>query len=242
LSAFSPETHPPSPEPDSAGAAGAGLGVGACPGAAEAAAEREAWPARLATGAAGRDAAIAELHGMLLRAARFEIHRRWRGPHRPGDEREDLAQQCADDALVSILARLDDFRGLSRFTTWAYKFALYEAAAKMRRRSWREREIPFDGDALALFADPRSGPHADLETSELLAALAEAIAGELTPHQHEVLVALALNEVPIDVLAARLNPTRGALYKSLHDARQKLRATLAARAMAPTPSMEGEIA
>jgi RNA polymerase sigma-70 factor (ECF subfamily) len=41
-----------------------------------------------------------------------------------------------------------------------------------------------------------------------------------------VLVALALNGVPIDVLAERLSTTRGALYKTLHDARRKLRTYL----------------
>jgi RNA polymerase sigma-70 factor (ECF subfamily) len=41
-----------------------------------------------------------------------------------------------------------------------------------------------------------------------------------------VLVAITINGVPIDVLAERLNTTRGALYKTLHDARKKLRAEL----------------
>jgi len=53
-----------------------------------------------------------------------------------------------------------------------------------------------------------------------------AIDEQLTPHQRTVLVALALNGVPIDVLAERLETTRGALYKTLHDARKKLRAHL----------------
>ena len=198
------------------------------------------WIARLSAQGPDRDAAVAELHGMLVRAARFEIRRRWAGAPHPGDEREDLAQQSADDALAAILCRLDEFRGLSRFTTWAYKFALYEAAANMRRRSWRGREVPFEDEALALFADRRSDLQGDVEMGELLAVLADAIASELTPHQHEVLVALALNEVPIDVLAERLSTTRGALYKSLHDARAKLRALLAARGMSPAPRREGE--
>ncbi len=53
----------------------------------------------------------------------------------------------------------------------------------------------------------------------------------LTARQREVVVAIVLNDVPIDVLAERLNTTRGALYKSLHDARRKLRAALAARGL-----------
>ena len=92
--------------------------------------------------------------------------------------------QAADDALVAVLSKLDDYRGASRFTTWAYT------------------------------------------------ALRTAIAETLTPHQREVFVALALREVPIDVLAQRRGTTRGALYKTLHDARRKLRRELAADGLA----------
>ena len=86
--------------------------------------------------------AMVELRELLLRAARFEVARRRGTTHLRGGDHDDLAQQSADDALVAILGKLDGFRGDSRFTTWAYKFALYEAAAKVRRRAWQGREIP----------------------------------------------------------------------------------------------------
>jgi RNA polymerase sigma-70 factor, ECF subfamily len=121
------------------------------------------------------------------------------------------------------LKRLDDFRGASRFTTWVYKFALLEAAVKLRKRSWQGREVPLEPESWSLFASAGLEPDAELEQSELLATLQRAIAEVLTPHQRRVLVALALNGVPIDVLAERLNTTRGALYKTLHDARRRLR-------------------
>jgi RNA polymerase sigma-70 factor (ECF subfamily) len=126
---------------------------------------------------------------------------------------------------MSVIRRLDDFRGTARFTTWAYKFALLEAAVKLRRRAWQGRELPLEPEAWSLLA---GGGGADLEAeqSELLDAIRRAIESELTPRQREVLVALALNGVPIDVLAQRLDTTRGALYKTLHDARRKLRARL----------------
>jgi RNA polymerase sigma-70 factor (ECF subfamily) len=194
--------------------------------------ESAAWLDRLGSTGRDRELAIADLRALLVRAARFEVNRRRATlPHLWGDDYEDLAQQSANDAAVAILAKLHEFRGESRFTTWAYKFALYEAAAKVRKRAWEGRELPLEADAWPRFADHRAGPHADVETSELLAALKDSITSDLSPHQREVLVALALNEVPIDVLAERLNTTRGALYKALHDARQKLRAGLAARDM-----------
>src|SRR3954471_9414454 len=90
---------------------------------------------------AGDDDALAALHALMLRAARFELHRRRALPYA---EAEDLALQAANDAMVALLGKLDTFRGESRFTTWAYKFALLEAGVKARRQAWRDREVPLD--------------------------------------------------------------------------------------------------
>ena len=190
-----------------------------------------------APGGRAHEEAVARLHALLLRAARFEIARRreaW--PHLRGNELEDMALEAADDALVSVLARLDDYRGLSRFTTWAYKFALLEAAVKLRRRAWQGREVPLEPEGWSLVSATGPSPEDSAEQRELMTALREAIATVLTPHQRRVLVALALNGVPIDVLAERLGTTRGALYKTLHDARQKLRAHLASLGLEPPGS------
>ena len=176
-----------------------------------------------------RAAAVARLHELLLRAARYEVsRRRLTLPHLRGGDHDDLANQAADDALVAVLAKLDDFRGESRFTTWVYKFALYEAAVKLRRRSWQDRELPLEPESWSLIASGSLSPSSHVQQDELLAALQVAIADALSAHQREVLVAITLNGVPIDVLAERLNTTRGALYKTLHDARKKLRSRLAA--------------
>jgi RNA polymerase sigma-70 factor, ECF subfamily len=170
-----------------------------------------------------REEAVARLHALLLRAARFETARRRAShPHLRGDL-DDIAQEAADDALLAVLARLDDFRGLSRFTTWAYKFALYQTSVKIRRRAWQGRELPIEDEAWGVLASAGLQPDAEAEQRELLAAIRSGIVEALTPHQRKVLVALALNEVPIDVLAERFATTRGALYKTLHDARRKLR-------------------
>jgi RNA polymerase sigma-70 factor (ECF subfamily) len=193
--------------------------------------DSRAWLHDLRTDGQARDAALARLHALLLRAARFEAARRRATltQLRPG-ELDEIAAEAADDALVSILARLDDFRGASRFTTWAYKFALLETAVKLRKRAWQGREIPLDDEGWSGFAAATIAPSAAIEQKELMAAMQEGIA-ELTPHQRRVLVALTLNGVPIDVLADRLGTTRGALYKTLHDARKSLRAFVAARGL-----------
>jgi RNA polymerase sigma-70 factor (ECF subfamily) len=187
-------------------------------------AESREWLRSLRAGGPTRDEAVARLHALLLRGARFEVARRRPAlPHVRGDDLNDIALEAADDALVSVLARLDSFRGASRFTTWAYKFALLEAAVKLRKRAWQGREIPLEPETWSLFSSAGLAPDAALEQTELLAAVQSGINEVLTPHQRRVLVALALNGVPIDVLAERLSSTRGALYKTLHDARRKLR-------------------
>jgi RNA polymerase sigma-70 factor, ECF subfamily len=196
-------------------------------------ADSRAWLSALRSPGAERDEAVARLHELLLRAARFEVSRRRSAlSYVRGEELDDLALQAADDALVAVLAKLDDYRGASRFTTWAYKFALLEAGVRLRRRAWQEREVVLEPQAWPLMADARQSPQGQAEANELVLAITDSIDCCLTEHQREVLVALTLNGVPLDVLSDRLNTTRGALYKTLHDARQKLRAELATRGFA----------
>lgn len=190
-------------------------------------AESRDWLAGLRAVGTRGEQSRERLHALLLRAARFEINRRRAGlSHLRGDDFDDLAHHAAADAMVAVLAKLDTFRGESRFTTWAYKFALLEAAVKLRRRSWQGREIPLEPKAWTGLPSDAVSPAAKVESNELLGAVGAAIETELSPHQRHVLVAVTLNGVPIDVLAERLGTTRGALYKTIHDARKKLRARL----------------
>ena len=184
---------------------------------------------RLRADGPAREQAADELHALLLRAARFEVARRRDAvSHVRGESAEDLALQAADDAFVAVMSKLDDFRGESRFTTWAYKFALYEVAVRVRRRAWQHREVVIDADGWLCVGDLGASPAGQAHQAELLAAIRRLIATSLTSHQRDVLVALAVQGIPIDVLAERLDTNRGALYKALHDARRKLRAELAA--------------
>ena len=195
--------------------------------------ESAEWLAALKATGPEHDEAVARLHELLLKAARYEVARRRATlPHLRGDDFDDLAVQSADDALVAILRKLNEFRGDSRFTTWAYKFALLEAAVKLRRRAWQGREVPLEPDTWEIFPTDRTSPEQSAEQSELFREVQTGIESALTDHQRDVLVALALNDVPIDVLAERLNTTRGALYKTLHDARKKLRAHIAEKGIA----------
>jgi RNA polymerase sigma-70 factor (ECF subfamily) len=188
--------------------------------------ETPVWLSELSLPEGERDAAVARLHAYLLRVARFELRRRSATlAHLRSGELDDLAMQSADDALMAILRKLHTFRAESRFTTWAAKFAILEASVKARKRAWQKRETLL---APATWAQlPASGAADDgHESAELLGAVGAAIR-TLTPHQQEVLVAVTLQDVPIDVLAERLGMTRGAVYKTLHDARRRLRRRLA---------------
>jgi RNA polymerase sigma-70 factor, ECF subfamily len=185
----------------------------------------EHWVADLTADGPVRDHALQRLHRLLLGAARRQV---WRlrdllpgaGPR----DLEDLAQQAADEALVTILRKLDNFQGRSRFTTWAYKFGVFQAGVEVRRQAWRNREVTLP-DQLATF-DRDPTPAELAEASDLARALEDAITTRLIPHQRRVVLALLVDDVPIDVLADRLGSTRNALYKTLHDARSSLRRSL----------------
>ena len=189
-------------------------------------AESQAWLDRLDPGSRERDAAVAELHALLLKAARFEVDAAaarptpTTSPSRAPTTRSSPC--CAGSPTSAATAASPPGPTSSR---------CYEAGVKVRRRAWQDREVQLEPERWELI--PRGGatPQEDLETAELLAHLRDAIERDLSPHQRQVLVAVTLQDVPIDVLAERLDTTRGALYKTIHDARRKLRAALAAREM-----------
>ena len=199
--------------------------------------ENEAWVADLAAAGPAQELAQRRLHKLLVGAARRQVWRlRDLLPGAGAGELEDLAQQAANDSLVTILSKLDDFEGRSRFTTWAYKFGVYQAGVEVRRQAWRSREVTLPDELAAL---DRAPSPADLaEASDLARALEDAIATSLSPHQRRVVLALLVDDVPIDVLADRLGSTRNALYKTLHDARKRLRRSLATQGYLDAPDEE----
>jgi RNA polymerase sigma-70 factor (ECF subfamily) len=195
--------------------------------------DRQVWLAPLRGTGPPHDEAVAALYELLVGAARLEIRRRWAGlGYGDDDALDELATLAADDALLALLAKLDDYRGDSRFRTWASKFAILEAGIRARRRAWHHRDVVLDCEGCSRLADPVELLASSPEHVELLEAVADGIDAVLTRHQRRVLVALAIDRVPIDVLAERLNTTRGALYETLHDARRELRRVLDERGVA----------
>jgi RNA polymerase sigma-70 factor (ECF subfamily) len=195
-------------------------------------ADSATWVRSLTGPAEQREAALARLHEMLLRIAHSELRRRSGQLRITGPELDDLAYQAAADALLAITAKVGQFRGDSRFTTWAYKFVILEVSAKVGRHfwaSWANPPVPMDAEDWDRLPD-RFGlePAREAERRELTGAVRRAVDEQLTPRQRQVFVAIVLDGVPLDALAVRLGSTRNALYKTMFDARRKLRAALAA--------------
>jgi RNA polymerase sigma-70 factor, ECF subfamily len=192
--------------------------------------ESRAWLETLRSDGARYDAAIMRLHALLLSEARYQVRRRTAAlAHPSGRDLDDLAMQAADDALVAILGKLDRFRGDARFSTWARRFAELEVPGKIRRRLGHARETPTETETLELRPARDEDAQEISEAADLADRLSELIVHDLTSHQREVLVALAIDGVDSKDLATRLNSTPGALYKTLHDARGKLKRGLADR-------------
>jgi len=201
-------------------------------------AESAEWLRLLADTGPGRDSALERLHAMLVRIARREVARRGPRLRVTGPELEDLAYQAAADALIAITGKLGQFRGESRFTTWAYKFVIFEVSAKIGRHFWRHPAVPFVAEDWDRLPD-RFGfdPAREAEWRDLLGALHRAVDDKLTARQRAVFIAIVLNGVPLDTLVIEMASNRNAIYKTLFDARRKLRAALAANGYLPGDSL-----
>lgn len=185
----------------------------------------EGWVASLSSTGADQLAAMRRLHALMVRAAAHQVWR-MRGALPDPSPRavDDLANQAADEAMTALLAKLHTFEGRSRFTTWAFKFAVLQAATEVRRVQWQHREVELRD--LEVVASEHDAPGTAAEVRDLGLAVERAMRTALTPHQRRVALALLVDEVPIDVLAQRLGTSRGALYKTVHDVRVRLRAEL----------------
>jgi RNA polymerase sigma-70 factor, ECF subfamily len=176
-----------------------------------------------------REAAYERLHRLLLRVARGELRRRGPRAGIDGPELDDLAHQAAADALVAVRRKLPGFRGDSRFTTWAYKFVVFEVSTKLGRHFWRTPRARLDAEDWSRLPDHFGlDPADESEWRQLVDALRGAVDDVLSERQRRAFVAIILNDIPADALVDRLGPSRNAIYKTLYDARRKLRARLVA--------------
>ena len=191
--------------------------------------DSSSWVTALSDTGTKRCAALARLHAMLLRVAISETYRRGPAFRINGPELDDIAQQAANDGMVALLRKLDAFRGESRFTTWAYRFVVLEVSNKLGRHSWRRPTLSLDAEEWdRLPSRLAADPLAQAQQRELVAAVQRAMSETLTDHQRHFFVAIVVNGVPIEAMASRSGSNRGAIYKTVFDARRKIRAYLTA--------------
>jgi RNA polymerase sigma-70 factor (ECF subfamily) len=191
--------------------------------------ESSAWLTALQGQGPQRSAALVRLHELLLKVGTREAHRRGPAARISGPELDDLAHQAANDAMLALLAKIDSFRGESRFTTWAYRFVVLEVASKLGRHfSRRPAAVLNDDDWTRIAARLGADPLMQAEQRDLVAAVRRAVEEALTAHQRDFFVAVVIQGASTDEMAARSGVSPGAVYKTVFDARRKIRAYLTA--------------
>ncbi|MEJ2733135.1 MAG: sigma-70 family RNA polymerase sigma factor [Anaerolineae bacterium] len=179
-----------------------------------------------------RDEALADLRAVLVRGLGYSLANR-------SDVDAVLIEDFVQDALVKILDNLDTFRGESRFTTWAQKIAVRVAFTELRRHRWRDLSLEAIAEPQGLdfvpdfLVDPEAPPDQQAVQRLFLESLQRLIATELTDKQRQALVAVRIQGIPLEEVARRMDTNRNALYKLLHDARQRLKSRMEAEGLSP---------
>jgi RNA polymerase sigma-70 factor (ECF subfamily) len=192
----------------------------------------EEWKTALSQPGPQYDEAIEDLRVLLVRGLGYALSSR-------SDVDDAALEDFAQDALLKILAALDTFRGESQFTTWAQKIAVRVAYTEMRRHRWRDvsldemTDFPDSDFVPSLMADPSVGPEQQAIQSAVLQTLQRVIEEELTDKQRQALTAVKIQGMPLEEVARRMGTNRNALYKLLHDARQRLKTQLVAEGLSP---------
>jgi RNA polymerase sigma-70 factor, ECF subfamily len=198
----------------------------------------EEWLHDLTVSGEMQEAAIADLRNLLLRAALYFFSRNlgdFQGQNQ--DEILQRAEDCAQEALIAVMNHLSDFRGDSKFTTWAYKFAINIALMTSRHERWKGVSIDQlssgeDGFVSEWMKQDRGSglaPDQSALQGEVGEIIRDVIEHDLTDKQRQILVMVIFNEVPMDEVVQRFGTNRNAIYKLLHDARRKLKSGLQAR-------------
>ena len=182
-----------------------------------------------------QDEALADLRPILIRGLRFALINRV-----PDNQLDDLVEDFVQDALVKILKNLDTFRRESRFTTWAQKIAVRVALTELRRQRWKDvsledllPEEPSGDFTPAILTDPGASPEEETLRAAMMGTIQRLIMEELTDRQREAMLAVMVGGMPLEEVARRMGTNRNALYKLLHDARQRLQNRLAAEGLSP---------
>jgi RNA polymerase sigma-70 factor (ECF subfamily) len=203
--------------------------------------DNDIWLKDLRAGGGQRDAALADLRAVLIRALPQGLSRML-SPDNP--EFESFIEDTAQETLLRVMNNLDTFESRSQFTTWAYKIAVRVALNELRRRRWRDVSLEKLEDSEAdeglsrQFASFDPTPDTVIERADILRRVQQILAEELTPRQRAAMEAIHMQGVPMEEVARRMNTNRNALYKLLHDARLRLKHRLEREGLPPKKLLE----
>jgi len=196
----------------------------------------EAWLSDLRANGETRSMALEDLRAVIQKGLPYALSR-WLSPDLP--QFSSLVDEVTQETLLRVLDQLDTFEGRSQFTTWVHKIAVRIALTELRRKRWRDSsldELTENEDAPpppGLLADSQASPESSAERADMFARVRRILEEELTPKQHQALVLLSLQDMPMDEAARRMKTNRNALYKLLHDARLRLKKRLALEDLTP---------
>ena len=189
----------------------------------------EQWLSDLRDKGEAREAALEELHAIILRGLPFALSR-WLSPANPLFE--PLTEEVAQETLLRVLDQLHTFEGRSQFTTWVHKIAIRIALTELRRKRWQDSSLDEMVDneekpvSPRILEDSRATPEQSAERMDMMDRVRMVINEELTERQRSALMMLGMQGMPMEEAAKRLNTNRNALYKLLHDARLRLKQRL----------------
>lgn len=177
------------------------------------------------------DEALTDLRIILLKGLRASLS------SKIDNDLDSITEDFAQEALLKILKSLESFRGESKFTTWAQKIAIHVAFTELRRRRWKDIslqdiiETP-EGEEYtpAILTDPSASPEQEVTQNSILQIVHDLIDSELTERQRTALIAMIEGGMPMAEVAERMGTNRNALYKLIHDARQRLQRKLEEKA------------
>jgi RNA polymerase sigma-70 factor (ECF subfamily) len=203
--------------------------------------DNDTWLRDLRASGEQRDAALADLHALLLRALPQGVSK-WLSPENP--QFESFIEDTAQETLLRVLDGLDSFEGRSQFTTWVYKISVRVALNELRRRRWRDvsldrlEEEEANDSAPRQFASSDPSPESVIERGDIFQRVQQILAEELTERQRAAMHAIHMQDVPMEEVARRMGTNRNALYKLLHDARLRLKHRLAREGLSPKELLE----
>ena len=204
--------------------------------------DNDAWLKDLRSTGDEKEVALADLHAILLRILPSALSR-WLPS--TSSHFETFVEDTAQETMMRVMDKLDSFEGRSKFTTWVYKIGVHIGLGKLRLRKWKEVSLDkleegneSDEMPSERFSSEAPSPEAMLERKNVMEMVQRIMKEELTPRQHKVMIAVAIQGIPLDIVAEQVGSNRNALYKLMHDARLRLKQRLERDGASPTDLLE----